>query len=179
MLRLNRPRVEPLPEPEWDEELRRLFMPEGGKLGPVANIFRTLARHPKLLKRWRVFANHVLFKNALPPRERELLILRVGWLCQAAYEWNAHVRIGKESGLSQEEIERVRQGPEAPGWNAFDRALLTAADELRGDAFITDDTWKRLSERYDTRQMLDVIFTVGNYNLVCMALNSLGVQIDE
>ncbi len=178
MLRLNRPRVDPLPESDWDEELRRLFLPAGGTIGPVGNIFRTLARHPKLLKRWRVFANHVLFKSTLPPRERELLILRVGWLCQAAYEWHHHVRIGKQSGLTDEEIDRIRRGPDAEGWDAFDRALLRAADELHGDAMITDDTWKLLSERYDDAQMLDVIFTVGNYNLVSMALNSLGVQID-
>ncbi len=176
--RLKKPRVEPLAESEWDEELREIFGGTESQLGPVRNIFRTLAQHPKLLKRWRVFGNHVLFKSTLPPREREMLILRIGWLCQAAYEWHAHIRIGKDAGLNDEDIERIKRGSEAPGWSPFEAALLRAVDELHSHAMLMDDTWNQLSERYDAQQMIDLIFTVGHYNLVCMALNSLGVQID-
>jgi alkylhydroperoxidase family enzyme len=145
----------------------------------VYNILKTLAHHPKLLKRWRVFANHILFKSSLPVREREILILRVAWLCRAGYEWGHHAIIGKESGLSDDEIRRITEGPDAPGWDAFDAALLRAVDELRGDAFVSDSTWSALAERFSTQQMMDVVFTVGQYNLVSMALNSFGVQQDD
>ena len=121
----------------------------------------------------------VLFKSSLPVREREILILRVAWLCRAGYEWGHHVAIGRDSGLSREEIQRIIEGPDAPGWDAFEAALLRAVDELHGDAFVSESTWNALAERYNTQQMMDVIFTVGQYNLVSMALNSLGVQQDE
>ena len=177
-MRLSQPRVSPLPEGEWGEDaqeiLRRLETDQR-----VLNIYRTLANHPKLLKRWSVFGTHVLFKNTLQPRDRELLILRTGWLRRSEYEWGQHVLIAKGSGVSDDEIERVKAGPDAGGWDAADSALLRAADELIADAFITDETWQALAERLDTEQLIDVIFTVGQYNLVSMALNTLGVQLDE
>jgi alkylhydroperoxidase family enzyme len=156
---------------ELDPELRQRF-----GTGPILNIFRTLANHPALTKRWLVFGNHVLAKSTLPAREREIVILRVGWLCQAGYEWGQHVVIARASGVSDEEIARIAKGPDAPGWSAADRALLRASDELRGDAFITDATWAELSKTWNTQQLIDLVFTVGQYNLVSMALNTLGVQ---
>jgi alkylhydroperoxidase family enzyme len=177
-MRLQRPRVPPLADEELDAEARAVLEPLR-TFGPALNIFGTLARHPKLLKRWLVFGNHVLAKSTLPPRDRELLILRIGWLCRSEYEWGQHVAIGRQCGLSDEEIHRVTEGPDAAGWSRFDATLLRAADELHGDAFLGDATWKALAERYDTKQMIDLIFVVGQYNLVSMALNSLGVQREE
>jgi len=177
-MRLTKPRLEPLAEEKWDDETREML--ERLKVdGRVFNIFRTLAAHPKLLRKWLVFGNHILNKSTLPPRERELLILRVGWLCRAEYEWGQHVVIGKRAGLSDDEIERVKEGPDAPGWSEVDATLLRAVDELRAQAFISDGVWGALAATYDTRQLLDLIFTVGQYNLVSMALNTLGVRMDE
>jgi alkylhydroperoxidase family enzyme len=170
-LRLSTPRVPPLPIDELDAEIRERLGD-----GPVLNIFRTLAQHPKLMKRWLVFGNHVLGRSSLPPRERELVILRIGWLCRSPYEWGQHVRIALASGLSQAEIDRIPSGPDAAGWSDLERALLRATDELHADAFISDATWAALAGGLDTHQLMDLIFTVGQYNLVSMALNSLGVQ---
>jgi len=173
-MRLEKPRVEPLPVKELDPEIREMFGD-----GPVLNIFRTLAQHPKLMKRWLVFGNHVLAKSTLGARERELVILRTGWNCRAEYEWAQHVAIAKQSGVSDEEIRRIAEGPDAEGWDARDRALLRAADELHGDQFVSDATWQQLSEHYDTQALMDLVFAVGQYTLVSMALNSLGVQLEE
>lgn len=170
-MRLDTPRLPPLSDEEIDPELRESFGD-----GPMLDIFRTLAHHPKLMKRWLVFGNHVLGKSTLEARERELAILRVGWLCRAEYEWGQHVGIARGAGLSDEEIERITLGPDAPGWGERDRALLRATDELHEDAFVSDATWQTLSTYYDTRRLLDLIFTVGQYQLVSMALNTLGVQ---
>ena len=177
-MRLSEPRVSPLPDADWGEESQELLSRLQSE-GRVLNIYRTLANHPRLLKRWGVFGTHVLFKNTLPPRERELLILRTGWLRRSEYEWGQHVLIAGRSGVTDAEIERVKQGPDADGWDAADAALLRAADELLVDAFITDETWQALAGRFETEQLIDVIFTVGQYNLVSMALNTLGVQLDD
>ena len=176
---LDKPRVEPLEEAAWDEEIRPLL--EAGRAanaGRVLNIFSTLAHHPKLLKRWLVFGAHVLGKSTLPPRERELAILRVGWLCRSEYEWGQHVSIARQCGISDEEIARIPAGPDAPGWTPLEAATLRAADELRADAMISDDTWSELCSHWDIQQCLDLVFAVGQYNLVSMALNTLGVQRD-
>ena len=176
-MRLSSPRVAPLDPADFAPELREIALADHD--GQPLNIFRTLASHPKLLKRWLVFANHVLFKSTLGPRERELVILRIGWLCRAEYEWGQHVLIGREAGLGDEEIRRICEGPEAAGWNELDQLLLRATDELHSDAFISDPTWKALSEHLSQHQMIDLVFAVGQYNLVSMVLNTLGVQLDE
>jgi 4-carboxymuconolactone decarboxylase len=175
---LSHPRIAPLPAAEWDAETKE-YLSRLERDGKVFNIFATLARHPALLRRWTVFAGHVLGKSTLPEREREIVILRVGWLCRAAYEWGHHVAIGKEAGLSREEIRRVAQGSDAPGWNRFEAALLRAVDELHADSFISDDTWRELASHFNTQQLLDFLFTVGQYKLVCMVLNSAGIQLEE
>ena len=172
------PRIAPLPRDQWDPEVQEILQATqmGGR---VLNIFQTLARHPKLLKRWLVFGNHVLVKSTLSPRERELLILRTGWNCRAEYEWGQHAAIARQIGLTDAEIERVTRGPDAPGWDPFEATLLRAADELHRDSRIGDATWSALGARYSTQQLMDLVFTVGQYTLVSMALNSLGVQLDE
>lgn len=177
-MRLSKPRLEPLPDEDWDAELLERYKRDDSPLG-ILNIFRTLAHHPALFRRWTVFGNHVLFKSTLGARERELAILRIGWLCQAEYEWGQHVVIGLRDGLTKEEIERVKAGPTAEGWSELDHAVLTATDELHEDAFITDETWAVLCKHYSSQQIMDLVFAVGQYNLVSMALNTLGVQLDE
>jgi len=169
-MRLETPRVAPLDDAQIDAEVRERFGDQ-----PLLNIFRTLAHHPKLLKRWLVFGNHVLGKSTLGARERELAILRVAGRCGAGYEWGHHVEIARATGVTDDEIARVRQGPSA-GWEGRDRALLQAVDELHADTFISDETWATLAEHFDVPQVIDLIFTVGQYVLVSMALNSLGVQ---
>ena len=180
MPRLHAPRVAPLADDEMDAETRALLGAVSGDVrrGPILNIFRTLAHHPKLLKRWLVFGNHVLAKSTLPPRERELAILRIGWRCGSEYEWGQHVAISRATGLSDDEILRVAKGPGAAGWNAFDAAILRAVDELHDDSFLSDMSWNALRARWSTEQVIDFIFAVGQYTLVSMALNSLGVQLD-
>ena len=177
-MRLSKPRVPTIAPETLQGEPREIL--DRSTIGErTLNIFATLIHHPKLMKRWQVFGSHVLNKSTLPPRERELLILRIGWLCRCEYEFGQHVVIGKQVGLSDEEIERVTRGPDAEGWDSFDATLLRAADELHADAFVSDATWMELAQRYDTMQQIDVVFTVGQYNLVSMALNTLGVQLDE
>ena len=98
--------------------------------GQVFNIFKVLAHHPPLVKRWTPFAGHVLSKQTLPFRDRELLILRIGWLNQAEYEFAQHELIAKRGGLTDADIERLKEGPKATGWSEHEAALLQVADDL-------------------------------------------------
>lgn len=177
-MKLSQPRIEPLPEELWEDEAKEL-LPRAKMHGRTLNIFKTLAHHPRLLKRWMVFGNHVLFRSTLLPRERELVILRIGWLCQSEYEWGQHVIIGRQAGLTDEEMQRIKLGPNADGWDAFEATLLRAVDELHYEAFVSDATWQTLAARYNTQQLIDLVFAIGQYNLVSMVLNTLGVQLDE
>ncbi len=167
------PRLAPTTEDDWDDETRDLL----DALDHL-NIFETLAHHPKLLKRWLVFGGHVLVKSTLPARERELVILRTGWRCRCEYEFGQHTVIGRQVGLTDEEIERCCVDA-VDGWSTTDATLVTAADELVADKVLSDATWAALTAEWTTEQVLDLIFAIGQYTLTCMALSSLGVQRDD
>lgn len=176
-MRLDAPRAKPLQPADWSEEAAQIMQPIT-RNGEPLNIFKTLAHHPALLKRWLVFANHILGKSTLDLRTRELLILRIGALCEAGYEWGQHVLISREGGMSDAEIRSAKTGSSTPGLSDVDRLLFKATEELHTDAFVSDVTYQGLAEHFSTQQLMDIVFTVGQYNLVSMALNTFGVQPD-
>jgi 4-carboxymuconolactone decarboxylase len=173
-------RVAPLPpdeRPEATEEILRGLRANLARESD-AHIFATLARHPRLLKRWSAFGGVLLFRGELPDRDRELLVLRTAWNCRAHYEWGHHVPWARRVGVTDEEIAAVTTGPTAPAWSADDAALLRAADELHAASRIGDDTWSALAARYTAAQLIELCMVVGQYHLVAFTLNSLGVQLE-
>jgi len=143
------------------------------------NAMGVLARHPELADAYNQLIRHALYFTTLTPRERELLVLRVAHVRDAIYEWAQHVYQAGVAGLSAEEVARVREGPDAPEWNAHERALLSAADELLADARIADPTYAALSTSFDSQQMMDVVFTVGVYEVFAMAMRTFDVELDD
>ena len=181
-LRLDEPRILPLTQDQWSADQRRLLEPFR-RTGRLYNVFLTFAQHPTLFEKFLGFGGYVLNGSTLPARDREILILRAGWLSQAEYEWAQHARIGKSVGLTDDDLARIAAGPSDDAANDssvdFDNTLLRAADEIHRSSFISDATWNALAKRYDTNQLIDVTLTVGQYQLVSMALNSFGVQLDR
>jgi AhpD family alkylhydroperoxidase len=157
---------------------RHPFPPRDDRRPKGLNALGTLARHPELTRAFHTFNGHVLFGTTLSPRQRELLVLRVAALRGCEYEWEQHVILAADAGLSPDDIARVAQGPDAPGWSPLDRALVAAVDELLGDAKITDATWAALVDVLDEQQAMDLVFTVGAYDLLAMAFRSFGVALD-
>jgi 4-carboxymuconolactone decarboxylase len=167
------PRLSPVDPAQTDDDTAQLLEALGG-----LNIFATLAHHPKLLKKWLVFGNHVLNRNTLGARERELVILRAGWRCGSEYEFGQHTVIGVRCGLTDDEVRRLATDG-LDGWSAADAVLVRATDELVADHTVSNETWAALTEQLDTQAILDLIFTVGQYVLVSTALNTLGVRLDD
>lgn len=143
------------------------------------NLIKTLSQHPDLMKAWGPFGGYVLNGSSLPARDRELLILRTAFINGAQYEWGYHSRAAKGLGVTDEELAGIIKGPEAQSWSSFDRALMRAADELNRSATISDRTWAYIDARYDEKQLMDLVFTVGQYKMVSMALGAFRIQMDE
>lgn len=188
-MRLSAPRIEPVDLGRLDADQRAALEPflasdanvVGGKVGggKILNIFRTLAHAPKALTAFLGWGNYILSKrNALSPRDRELVILRTGYNCRSGYEWTQHKRIGLDCGLTEDEIARIKAGPDAADWDDLDRAMLRATDELTSNHFVTDATWAVLAPLGDKGRM-DLVMTVGQYTQVSMILNSFGIQVED
>jgi 4-carboxymuconolactone decarboxylase len=177
-MRLDKPRIAPLAESELGPE-QRAMLGERFRSGKIFNIFRTLIKAPKAYKAFMWWGGYILSDhNDLAAREREIIILRTGFNWKSGYEWAQHVRIGKDCGLTDEEIERIKAGPDAPGWTPIESAMLRATDELTSDGHVADATWEALAELTE-KQRMDLVMTVGQYSQVSMLLNSFGVQLDD
>jgi alkylhydroperoxidase family enzyme len=136
------------------------------------------AHHPELAMAFLTFNRH-LVTSTLEPRHREILILRVARRCNSDFEWGQHARIGLSLGMSSDELARIVEGPHRAEWSALERHLLLAADELLDNAAMSDGTWRYLSAEFDKSQLLDVVFTVGAYMTIAMALRSFEVELDD
>lgn len=147
--------------------------------GGPPNVFTTLARHRGMFRAWLRFAGTLMPGGVLPRADSELLILRVSHNCECAYEWQHHERLGRQAGLSDEDIARVRLGPDAPGFTARQAVLLRAADELHDARRISDDLWAQLQALgLGERELIELPMLVGHYEMLAMTLNSLQVQPD-
>jgi alkylhydroperoxidase family enzyme len=179
-MRLSRPRIAPLTDAELDEAQREATrtLTQDGR--PLLNIFRTLVRAPRALTAFLAWGGYILSKKSdLAPREREIVILRIGYLCRSGYEWTQHKRIGLGVGLSEAEIEAIKAGSGAANWTPAEAALIRAADDLHNDQFVSDKVWSELTAHFTQKQCMDVVMTAGQYTQVSMMLNSFGVQLDE
>jgi alkylhydroperoxidase family enzyme len=184
-MRLSAPRIAPVDLSTIDDEQREALAVFAGTArdvtkseGAVLNIFRTLVRAPRAMTAFLAWGGYILSRrNSLSARDRELVILRTGFNCGSGYEFTQHTRIGLDAGLSEAEIGAIKAGPDDPAWNAQDRAMLRATDDLTGDFHVSDTSWAALSFLTD-KQKMDLVMTVGQYTQVSMMLNSFGVQLD-
>jgi len=185
-------RVEPIPPRAWPEGMaealaaayrpsnpRHPLPPRDAASPKGLNAMGVLAHHPVLAEAYNQLIRHALYFSTITPRQRELLILRVAHRRGAAYEWAQHVYQAGVAGITPEEVARVRGGPDAEGWAPLERALLAAADELVSEARIADETYAALSRELDTRQLMDVVFIVGAYEVFAMAMLTFDVELDD
>jgi 4-carboxymuconolactone decarboxylase len=170
------PRIAPLEPSEWTPEVRQ-WLDRSGSGRPVAAVYRTYARHLAMDRPRTLVSEHIRQTSTLPPRTRELLIMRIGLLCHSEYEWAAHAPAGRRAGMTDADVRRVTTGPDVAG-SAADTALLDAVDELYRDDVVSDATWIALSATLDVKQLLDLLITTGGYRMVSMALNTFGVQLE-
>lgn len=177
------PRIEPLDDSEMTPEARRIVdeVRAGAGAGPAAIVpeyMRTMARHPALFQR-QMEMGATLYNGLIPPRERELAILRVGWLAGAPYEWGEHVRISQRVGVTPEEVERTTNGSDAEGWSEHEAAVLRGVEELLADFAISDRTWATLARTWNEAQLLEFTSMVGQYVVTAYIQNSVRSRLGE
>jgi 4-carboxymuconolactone decarboxylase len=188
---VTQPRIPPRSPDDWDDAVRdalSVLRPPGdaaptaeqqqaAKDRPPSNILGIFSWHPALTKAFLPFNNH-LFHSNLSGRVREIVTVRTGWVRRGEYEWAQHVRMAQAVGVTEAEIAAISVGPDDPTWSGLDKVVLQATDELLLERYISDATWTELETYYDRQQIMDLVFTVGNYDLLAMAFNTFGLQLD-
>lgn len=185
------PRIAPLLPPAWDDAILDALGAFPSSLNFVLSRWEAggvdargmytlglLAHYPALAKAFLTLNKHASIDSSVAVRERELLILRTGWLAKADYEFVQHLILGRRAGLTDDELERIQLGPDAPGWSAEDADVIRVADDLHFNSCISDETWTRISTRFDPRQIMDMIFLVGVYAMLGSAISSFRIPLE-
>ena len=178
-------RIQPLPFDEWDLDAISVVAP-GRQLGP-SNVLGLLANHPALAKAFLGYNAYLLGRDStIPPHIRELAVLRMAWRRRCRYEWAQHVRIARRAGVTDAEIAMVRAGADAragagdgdaPG-HEITALIIAAVDELDANSGLSDGIYQALADKFDDRQLMDLVFTIGTYGLLAMAFNAFGLDLD-
>jgi 4-carboxymuconolactone decarboxylase len=185
------PRITPILPSQWDEVILDALgafpqslnfvlskWKEGGVDMRGMHVLGTMARHPKLAKAFMTFNAHVAGASTLATRVREIIILRICWLRCSEYEFVQHIILGRRAGLSDADLERLQQGADAPGWDPLEAEIVRAVDELHVDGGIGQSTWERLTAHFDANQIMDLVFLVGCYDTLGMAIKTFNMQLE-
>lgn len=183
MITLPTPRIPPVTPAEWTEQIRDVFAVMGGaearEKGSPYNVVLTLAQHPELALPHLHFYKTLLNCSTLPIQLREIITLRVAWRLQSEYEWVQHVKLGKRVGLTDEHIEAVKAGAEVPIWSELERLSLRAVDQLAVQSQIDDATWNGLAKHMSRKELMELLFIIGTYTMLCWAFNAMGLQLEQ
>lgn len=176
-------RIPKLPREEWTDAAREVFSfwgePNAWEEGSKTNIMMVMANNPDLGKAYNVFGKHILVTNTVPLRERELVVMRVAWLVQSEYEWHNHVGYCLNLGMSLEEIAAIKDGADSAfAFSDQDRAIMRACDELIGSNDICDATWNTLAGFYTRQQLMDLVFTIGQYVMTSWAITAFRMPLE-
>ncbi|WAC91886.1 carboxymuconolactone decarboxylase family protein [Mycobacterium sp. Aquia_213] len=173
-------RLTPLPADEWDDRSRRaiasLIPAERANPAGAGNILSTLVRHPDLTRAYLPFNTYLLNGSTLTPRVREVALLRVVHRRNCDYLWSHHLPIAHRAGLSAAETDAIRDGQLAAD---ADQSVLVAVDDLVDTGTVSTPVWDELGRHFTDPERMDLVFTIGGYCLLAMAVNAFGVEDEE
>ena len=178
-------RIGNLPREEWTDAAREVFAfwgePGAWENGSKTNMSMVLANHPPLANAYHTFGKHLLLASTIEVRPRELIVLRTAWLQKCLYEWHYHVGYALKAGLTMEEIAAIRDGWQSAVWDGKDedRAVLRAVDELIETSRMSDETYAALAVHFGKEQMMDLVFTIGNYVMLGWAVATFGIPVED
>lgn len=174
-------RLAELSESHWDDAdvqraLAQMLPEERRNARDAGNALAMLVHHPKLARVFLRFNVHLLYGSTLPAHLRELAVLRTAHRRGCEYEWAHHVTMGKEAGLTDDDITDLQHGT---GRDELYQAVLDATDELDEKTRLSAATEAVLAKHLDELQVMDLVFTIGCYCMLAMAFNTFGVELDE
>lgn len=173
------PRIQPMRREDAAPDVAALYDLMEKMGNPPPNMHLTFGKNASLYAKWLPFATYIIPASSLAPRDRQILILRAAFNWRCGYAWSQHVRISKRlASLDDDEISAL-EGAGAHAWTPKEAALIRACDDSAAATRIGDETWAMLTPHYTESELLDVVFTIGQYALIALALNSLTVQLDE
>jgi uncharacterized peroxidase-related enzyme len=160
-------------------EVKEVFQKIEDNGARILNLYKAVANSPKLLLNFIRLGNSVMGKTELPPKLRELAILRVAKLTGSEYEWAQHAPMALETGLSKNQLDAISGWKNSAEFNDIERAVLQYTDEVAKNVKVADKTFNRLKKFFDEQTIVELTIAIGFYGMVARLLVPLQVEIDE
>ena len=172
-------RVKLLEKEDVDPMVKQIYQKIEDSGSEVINLLKALAHSPKICRDWQRMGITLLLKGDLSPRLRELAILRVGDLAKANYEWTKHVPMALQAGANQEQIDELSDWKDSTKFNEQERAVLQYTDEVAQNTRASDDTFNRIADFLNEKEIIELTVTIGYYGMVCRTLEALQIQLEN
>ena len=143
----------------------------------LPHIFPVIGINGRIFWPWLLFASQMMPFGRLPATDREKAILRVAWRCRSRYEWGQHVEMALRVGVSDKEIVEITKAPGDIA-NRDDQLLMAACDQVCQQSLIDEDNWLALNQKYNKRQMIELVMLVGHYVMVAGLLINAGIELE-
>ena len=144
------------------------------------NVFRVLLHQPGVAKQIAELLSELLAGKALDPRQRELIIMRLGWSTHSVYEWTQHWRVARSMGMTEVDILGVRDWHNHSAYSSADRCVLAAVDDWVADGAIQAETWSRCEAEFaDPAVRIELVAAIGTWCMISALLRSLDVPLED
>ena len=160
-------------------EVSELFNKMEARGATVSNIWKTAAHVPSTLFHLIKMGNALLSRTRLDPKLREIAILRTAAILDCEYQKRAHSIFGKEVGVTDEQLNSIKQWVNSNAFNGVEQAVLRFTDEVAKDARVKDDAFSALAKHLDEGMMVELTQTVGFYGMLARMLLTFEVDLDD
>lgn len=145
----------------------------------IINLYKVLGHCPFVGLNWQRLGNSLLKGEELPPRLRELAVLRVGHLTGSKYEFTQHTGIALTAGLTREQVDAIPDWRDSTAFNDEERAILAYADEVERDVKVKDETFATLRSFFSEHTIVELTVVIGYYGMVSRFLVALDVELES
>jgi alkylhydroperoxidase family enzyme len=145
------------------------------------NLYKALVNSPDCTRNFLGLAKYIRFHSRVDPRLREMAILQVGYLARSPYEYSHHIKIGREFGVTDADIQAIvaETNGQATDLPPLAKAVLRAARELTAQPQLSDATFAELRDGFDNEQMVDLLMTISFYAAVVRLLAALQIDVES
>lgn len=171
-------RVKFVDKEQADPIIKEMFQKLEDRKVPVINLFKAMGNSPKVGRNFVRLGNSVLNPELLDPKLRELAILRVGSLLKSEYEFTKHVTIGREAGVTDEQIDELSNRAASKKFSDIERAVLQYTDEVTLNVKVSDSTFAELKKFFDDPAIVKLTATIGYYGMVSRILVALEIELE-
>jgi AhpD family alkylhydroperoxidase len=147
--------------------------------GSVLHLYQMLLNSPPIAEGWLNYLTAVRQKSSLNGAIREMVIVRVAQINGAQYEADQHIPIALKEGMTQQQVDALAEWEQSTAFSETERRVLALTDQMTRNVQVDRELVDGLKGDFNTQEIVELVATVGAYNMVSRFLEALGIHSDD